>query len=146
MILADRKLIPKEILRDSVLVHLAAAYFHITRRMEQKTRCSQTRGFVLATLRGGAALNQNQIATLLGLDRTVVHRTVKSLIREGLVSERKAPSGRALLLQLTAKGNRYRSVLIQQRRALDAKLRRRLSPRQFSTLIRQLEVLAGLDF
>jgi len=145
MILADKELIPKEILKDSVLVHLAAAYFHITRRMEQKTGCSQTRGFVLATLRGGATLNQNQIATLLGLDRTVVHRTVKSLICEGLVSERK-PSGRALLLQVTAKGNRYRSVLIQQCRAVDATLRRRLSPRQFSTLIRQLEVLSGLDF
>jgi DNA-binding MarR family transcriptional regulator len=146
MILADHKLVPKEIRKDSVLVQLAAAYFHIARRIEQKTRCSQTRGFVRATLRGGATLNQNQIATLLGLDRTVVHRTVKSLIREGLVSERKASSGRALLLQLAAKGNRYRSVLIQQRRAVDAKLRRRLSPRQFSTLIRQLEVLSGLDF
>jgi DNA-binding MarR family transcriptional regulator len=116
MILADKKLIPKGILKDSVLVHWAAAYLHITRRVEQKTKCSQTRGFVLATLRGGATLNQNRIATLLGRDRTVVHRTVKSLIREGLVAERKAPSGRALLLQLTPKGNRYRSVLIQQRR------------------------------
>jgi hypothetical protein len=52
MILADHKLVPKEIRKDSVLVQLAAAYFHIARRMEQKTRCSQTRGFVLATLRG----------------------------------------------------------------------------------------------
>ena len=146
MILADNKLIPKEILKDSVLVHLAAAYFHITRRMEQKTKCSQTRGFVLATLRGGATLNQNQIATQLGLDRTVVHRTVKSLIREGLVSEKKAPSGRALLLQLTSEGHRYRSVLIEQRRAVDAQLRRQLSPRQFATLIRLLEVLSALDF
>jgi DNA-binding MarR family transcriptional regulator len=143
MILGDKKLIPK---KDSVLVHLAAAYFHITRRMEQKTRCSHTRGFVLTTLRGAATLNQNQLAALLGLDRTVVHRTVKTLIREGLVAERKAPSGRALLLQVTAKGNRYRSVLIQQRRSVDAELRRRLSPRQFSTLIRQLEVLSSLDF
>lgn len=146
MILADKKLIPKEILKDSVLVHLAAAYFHITRRMEQKTKCSQTRGFVLATLRGGALLNQNQIATLLGLDRTVVHRAVKSLIREGLVSEKKAPSGRALLLELTPKGNRYRSVLIQQRRAVDEKLRQQLSRRKFSTLIHLLQVLSELDF
>ena len=146
MILADNRLIPKEILEDSVLVHLAAAYFHITRRMEQKTKCSQTRGFVLATLRGGATLNQNQIATLLALDRTVVHRTVKSLVREGLVSETKAPSGRALLLQLTSKGHRYRSVLIQQRRAVDAKLRQQLSPRKFAMLIRLLEVLSALDF
>ncbi len=103
MILADKKL-PKEILEGSVLVHLAAAYFHVPRRMEQKTKCSQTRGFVVATLRGGALLNQNQIATLLGLDRTVVHCAVKSLICEGLVSEKKAPSGRAVLLELTSEG------------------------------------------
>jgi DNA-binding MarR family transcriptional regulator len=146
MILVDKKLIPKEILKDSVLVHLAAAYFHIGKRMEQKTQCSQTRGFVLSALRGGATLNQNQIATLLGLDRTVVHRTVKSLIREKLVTEKKAPSGRALLLQLTPKGSHYREFLIQQRRAVDAKLRRQLSPRQFSTLIRLLHLLSTLDF
>jgi DNA-binding MarR family transcriptional regulator len=146
MILADSKLIPEDILKDSVLVHLAAAYFHIARRMEQKTQCSQTRGYVLSTLRGGATLNQNQIATLLGLDRTVVHRTVKSLIHEKLVSEKKAPSGRALLLQLTPKGIHYRAFLIQHRRAIDAKLRRQLSPRQFSTLLRLLSLLAILDF
>ena len=80
MVLADHKLVPKAIRKESVLVQLAAAYFHIARRMEQKAG-SQTRRFVLATLGGGAT--QNQIATLLGLDRTVVHRT--SLTREGLV-------------------------------------------------------------
>jgi DNA-binding MarR family transcriptional regulator len=100
----------------------------------------------LSTLRGGATLNQNQIATLLGLDRTVVHRTVKSLIREGLVSDRKAPTGRALLLRLTSKGNRYRAVLIQQRRSVDEKLRQQLSPGKFSTLIHLLQVLSALDF
>ena len=98
MILADNELIPKGIRKDSVLVQLTAAYSQITRRMEQKTPCSQTRGFVLATLRGGATLNQNQIATLLGLDRTVVHRTVKSRIREELVSEKKAASGESVAL------------------------------------------------
>jgi DNA-binding MarR family transcriptional regulator len=91
-------------------------------------------------------LNQNQIATLLGLVRTVVHRAVTSLIREGLLSEKKAPSGRALLLEFTAKGSRYRSVLIQQRRAVDEKLRQELSRRKFSTLIHQLQVLSELDF
>ena len=38
MILADKKLIPNEIPKDSVLVHLADAYFHLTRRMEQRKR------------------------------------------------------------------------------------------------------------
>jgi hypothetical protein len=90
MILADKKLIPKGIHKDSVLVHLTAAYFHITRRMEQKTKCSQTRGFVLATLRGGATLNQNQIATLLGLDRTVVKSTFGESPAFATRSERKS--------------------------------------------------------
>jgi hypothetical protein len=49
-------------------------------------------------------------------------------------------------LQLTPKGNRYRSVLIQQRTAVDEKVRRQLSARQFPRLIRLLEILSTLDF
>ena len=67
------KEIPENILKDSVLAHIAAAYFSVGKRLEQKTRCSATRGFILSTLRGGTALNSNQIATLLSFDRTVVH-------------------------------------------------------------------------
>jgi DNA-binding MarR family transcriptional regulator len=141
----EKKLIPPEILKDSVLLHLASAYFSISKRMEQKTRCSETRGFILSTLRGDASLNQNQIAKMLGFDRTVVHRTVRSLIKAGLVSEKKAKTGRALLLQLTAKGTRYREFLIEQRRAADEKLRATLTPDERSTLIRLLTVVAGLE-
>src|SRR5579863_9090168 len=108
MIVVEKKLIPAEILKDSVLLHLAAAYFSIGKRLEQKTQCPQTRGFVMSTLRGGAALNQNQIATQLGIERTVVHRSIKAMVREGLASEKKADSGRAILVRLTAKGNKYR--------------------------------------
>ena len=63
MISIDKKLIPEEILKDSVLVHVAAAYFSVSKQLERKTGCSQTRGFILSTLRGGAERNQNQIAT-----------------------------------------------------------------------------------
>src|SRR5271167_5226656 len=112
MIVVEKKLIPAEILKDSVLLHLAAAYFSIGKRLEQKTQCPQTRGFVMSTLRGGAVLNQNQIATLLGIDRTVVHRAIKSMVQEGLVSERKAKSGRAIHVTLTPKGHKYRNRLI----------------------------------
>ena len=142
----EKKIIPPEILKDSVLLHLAAAYFSISKRMEQKTHCSETRGFILSTLRGDASLNQNQIAKMLGFDRTVVHRTVRSLIREGLVSEKKAKTGRALLLQLTAKGKRYREFLIEQRRAADEKLRVTLTPEERSTFIRLLTVVTNLEF
>jgi|SRR5580700_5873779 DNA-binding MarR family transcriptional regulator len=145
MIVVDKKLIPDEILKDSVLVHMAAAYFSIGKRLEQKTQCSQTRGFIMSTLRGGASLNQNQIATLLGFDRTVVHRSIKTMIHEGLLSERKAPSGRALLVQLTAKGNKYREYLINERRAVDEKLRKKLNPEEIATLVRLLKVVAELE-
>jgi DNA-binding MarR family transcriptional regulator len=141
----DKKFIPPEILKDSVLMHLAAAYFSISKRMEQRTRCSETRGFVLSTLRGDASLNQNQIAKMLGFDRTVVHRTVRSLIKAGLVSEKKATTGRALLLQLTARGKRYREFLIAQRRAADEKLRATLTPDERSILVRLLTAVADLE-
>jgi DNA-binding MarR family transcriptional regulator len=146
MIAVDKKLIPAEILQDSVLLHLAQAYFSIGKRLEQKTRCSQTRGFILSTLRGGVSLNQNQIATLLGFDRTVVHRSIRTMIKEGLVSERKADSGRALLIHLTPKGNRYREYLIKERQAADGKLRGELTPEQCTTLVRLLKVVAELQF
>jgi DNA-binding MarR family transcriptional regulator len=146
MILVENKLIPSEILKDSVLVHLAAAYYAVGKQLERKTQCSQTRGFILSTLRGGAARNQNQIATLLGFDRTVVHRAIKTMIQEGLLRERKAESGRALPVQLTAKGNRYREFLIKERRAADEKLGKELTAEERSTLLRLLKVVAEARF
>ncbi|MGH9747495.1 MAG: MarR family winged helix-turn-helix transcriptional regulator [Candidatus Acidiferrales bacterium] len=146
MIPIDKKLIPAEILKDSATVHIAQAYFSISKRLEQKTGCTATRGFILSTLRGGVALNQNQIAKLLGFDRTVVHRSIKTMIREGLLSERRAPSGRALLVHLTAKGNRYREYLIKERRAIDEKLGKVLAPAEIANLIRLLDVVTRLEF
>lgn len=143
--LVERK-IPEEILKDSLLAHVAAAYFAVGKRLERKTQCSATRGFILSTLRGGAALNQNQIATLLGFDRTVVHRAIKTMVQDGLVSEKKAKTGRALLVQLTVKGQKYRESLIRARRAADEKLRKELTPEERATLIRLLKLVAELEF
>src|SRR5215472_6977851 len=133
-----KKEIPEDILKDSVLAHIAAAYFSVGKKLERKTQCSATRGFILSTLRGGVTLNANQIATLLGLDRTVVHRAIKSMTQEGLVSERKAKSGRAILVQLTSKGNRYRERLIQARVAADETVRRQMTTEERETLLRLL--------
>jgi DNA-binding MarR family transcriptional regulator len=141
----DKRLIPQELLKDSVILHLASASFSVGKRLEQKTQCSQTRGFILSTLRGGVSLNQNQIATMLGFDRTVVHRAVKTMIQEGLLSERKADKGRSLLVQLTAKGNKYRESLIKERRALDELLRQQLSTDDVATLLRLLKRLAEME-
>ena len=140
------KEIPHDILKDSVLAHLAAAYFSVGKRMERKTRCSATRGFILSTLRGGTTLNQNQIAILLGFDRTVVHRAVKSLAQEGLVSEHRAKSGRAIRVQLTAKGSKYRERLIEARKTADESVRRQMTSEERETLLRLLKLVAECEF
>lgn len=146
MNILPRKEVPEDILRDSVLAHIAAAYFSVGKSLERKTGCSATRGFILSTLRGGATLNQNQIATLLGLDRTVVHRAIKAMVREGLVSERKAKSGRAIHVQLTPKGNKYRERLIKARVAADENVQRQLTSDERVTLLRLLKLIAELEF
>jgi DNA-binding MarR family transcriptional regulator len=141
-----QKPIPENILKDSVLAHIAAAYFSVGKKLERKTRCSATRGFILSTLRDCAELNKNQIATQLGLDRTVVHRSIKTMVQEGLLAEKKAKSGRAILVRLTAKGQRYREFLIQQRRLADTKLNAELGAQERSTLIGLLKLVAELEF
>lgn len=138
--------IPDDILKDSLLAHLVAAYFAVSKRLERKTGCSATRGFILSSLRHEAALNQNQIANRLGFDRTVVHRAIKTMLNEGLVSERKAKAGRALLLHLTPKGEKYHQGLIQHRRSADEKVRQVLTADERATLIRNLKVIAEMEF
>ena len=124
MNIIPRKEIPEDILKDSVLAHIAAAYFSVGKRLERKTRCS----------------------ALLGLDRTVVHRAIKSMAKEGLVSERKAKSGRAIHVQLTPKGNKYRERLIKHRVAADENVRHQLTPEERTTLLRLLKLIAELEF
>ena len=138
--------IAEDILKDSLLAHLAATYFAVGKRLERKTGCSATRGFILSSLRHGAALNQNQIAKQLGFDRTVVHRAIKTMLKEGLVSERKAKTGRALPLNLTPKGEKYHQALIQHRRSADDKVRQALTADERATLIRHLKLIAELEF
>jgi DNA-binding MarR family transcriptional regulator len=146
MIIVPRKGVPEDILSDSVLAHIAAAYFSVGKRLERKTQCSATRGFILSTLRDDNRLNKNQIATLLGLDRTVVHRAIKSMVQERLVSERKAKSGRAIHVRLTPKGHDYRKWLIKARIAADDRVRKELTPEERATLLRLLKLIAELDF
>ncbi len=146
MNMLSRKEIPEDILKGSVLAHIAAAYFSVGKRLERKTQCSATRGFILSTLRDGTTLNQNQIATLLGFDRTVVHRAIKSLAQEGLVSEHRAKSGRAIQVQLTAKGRRYQERLIEARVTADESVRRQMTSEERETLLRLLKLVTECEF
>lgn len=140
------KEIADDIVKGSVLAHVGAAYFSVGKRLERQTHCSATRGFILSTLRGGTTLNQNQIATLLGLDRTVVHRAIKLLAKEGLVSERRAKSGRAIRVQLTAQGRKYRERLIEARVTADESVRRQMTSEERETLLRLLKLVAECEF
>jgi DNA-binding MarR family transcriptional regulator len=130
----DRELVPQNILSDSVILHVVLAYFSISKVLQSRSGCSETRDFILYTLRDGAERNQNQIAILLGFDRTVVHRAIKTMIREGLLKERKAPSGRALPVRLTERGTRYRKALVEARRTLEEEIRRELDPKDVARL------------
>jgi DNA-binding MarR family transcriptional regulator len=140
------KEIPGDILKDSLLAHIAAAYFAVGKKLERKTKCSATRGFILSALRDGTTLNQNQIATLLTFDRTVVHRAIKSLAQEGLVSEHKAKSGRAIEIRLTSKGKKYRERLISARMTADESVRRQMTSEERETLLRLLKLVAECEF
>ncbi|HUB83664.1 MAG TPA: MarR family winged helix-turn-helix transcriptional regulator [Bryobacteraceae bacterium] len=146
MNILPRTEVPDDILEGSVLARVAAAYFSVGKRLERKTRCSATRGFILSALRGGATLNQNQIATRLGLDRTVVHRAIKSMVHEGLAAEQKAPAGRAIHVRLTPKGTRYRARLIKARVAADDFIRQQITPGERNTLLRLLKLVAECEF
>ncbi len=146
MNILPNKEVPDEILKDSVLAHIAAAYFSVGKKLERRTRCSATRGFILSTLRDGTALNSNRIATLLGIDRTVVHRAIKSLAKEELVSEHRAKSGRAIRVQLTAKGRKYRERLIKARVTADESVWRQMTSEERETLLRLLKLVAECEF
>ena len=144
MTIFPREEVPRHILKESVLAHIAAAYFSVGKQLEKRTNCSATRGFILSTFRDAATRNQNQIATQLNLDRTVVHRAIKTMVREGLLTETKASSGRAILLSLTTKGSAYRKYLIRTRVSADAKVRQALSEKERATLVRLLKQIAGM--
>jgi DNA-binding MarR family transcriptional regulator len=145
MTIFPKQEVPQHILKDSVLAHIAAAYFSAGKQLEKKTNCSATRGFILSTFRDAATLNQNQIATLLNLDRTVVHRSIKTMVRERLIAEKKAKSGRSILLSLTPKGAAYRKRLIQARVAADEKVRKALTRKDRATLVRLLKQVSDLE-
>jgi DNA-binding MarR family transcriptional regulator len=138
--------IPNEILKDSILAHIAAAYFSVGKRLERKTQCSATRGFILSALRDGILLNQNQIATRLAIDRTVVHRAVKLLVKEGLLVERKGTSGKEIPVSLTAKGRNYRERLIKTRTGADEALRQQMTAEQRAIFLRLLKRVAECEF
>jgi DNA-binding MarR family transcriptional regulator len=64
------------------------------------------------------------------------------MLREGLVSKKKAGSGRAFVIRLTPKGEKYREFLIKERRVAEEKLRSLLNAEERATLIRLLGIVA----
>jgi DNA-binding MarR family transcriptional regulator len=75
-----------------------------------------------------------------------VHRAIKTLAKEGLVSEQRAKSGRAIPVQLTAKGKKYRERLIKARVSADESVRRQMNSKERETLLRLLKLVAECEF
>jgi DNA-binding MarR family transcriptional regulator len=137
--------IPNEIIENSIYFSLASAYTHIIRGFEAITGFSQTRLLIMFLFRNEAVYNQNQLAVALRADRTVVHRVIKTMIRDGLLVEKKEPGKRQIKLRLTAKGEKARWALIEQRVALDKKLMAKFSKRQLSAFIATLASIDQID-
>ena len=138
--------LPNGILDDSVLAHIANAYFSIAKTLERTTQCPTTRGFVLSALHAGTAPNQNQISLQLGIDRTVVHRAIKSMAEEGLVSEHKEKVGRAIQVRLTAKGKKYHQRLVEVRKSADEVVRAQLTSEEHNLLLNLLQRISECGF
>ena len=81
--------------------------------------------------------------TVLGIPAVMI---TKSIAQEGLASERKAKSGRAIHVQLTRKGNQYRERLIKARVAADENVRHQLTADERATLVWLLKLIAELEF
>ena len=75
-----------------------------------------------------------------------MHRAIKSLAEEGLVSEHREKSGRAIRVQLTAKGRKYRERLIKARVTADESVRRQMTSEERETLLRLLKLVAECEF
>jgi DNA-binding MarR family transcriptional regulator len=68
------------------------------------------------------------------------------MAQEGLVSEKKAKSGRAIHVRLTPKGNKYRERLIKTRMEADESVRHQLTSDERAALLRLLKLIAELEF
>jgi DNA-binding MarR family transcriptional regulator len=68
------------------------------------------------------------------------------MVQEGLASEKKAKSGRAIIVKLTPKGHNYRKCLIKARISADERVRKELTREDRATLLRLLRLIAELEF
>jgi DNA-binding MarR family transcriptional regulator len=67
------------------------------------------------------------------------------MAREGLVVERRARAGRAIVVQLTAKGRKYRERVIQARKDAEKKVRGQMSLEERKKLLRLLQFVAECE-
>jgi DNA-binding MarR family transcriptional regulator len=134
--------VSNQVIAESVFVNLLFACQETIRRFEHDSGISHARVRVLAAFRDGRSLNQNQIAKELVMDRAMVHRMVKSLVREKLIHEKKAKTGRSIPLTLTPRGEELRHKAIETRKYIDRVITISLeNPRRKSELIRNLQAV-----
>ncbi len=83
---------------------------------------------------------------MLGMDRTVIHRAVKAMVKEGLLTERRETEGRAIAVKLSTKGIRFRAGLIEARVAADRAISAQMPTEDRQMLLRLLKLVAECEF
>jgi len=125
-------------------VHLAAAILFGGKATAQNA-CSQTRGFILSLCAAAPLLApEPKLPATAGLSTDRGHRANRNHYSEVLLSERKAPSGRALLVPTHAKGQ-YREFSIRNAGGGGQSSEELISQRNSQLLFRLLQVIVKLD-
>lgn len=102
---------------------------------------------VLFALWNAGPLEAKRVAELIGMSRAAVSALVNTLVRDGLVTRERAPhDGRAVLLELTARGREVISEAFATQNAREQEWASSLSEEEQRTLIGLIDKLvAGAD-
>lgn len=93
---------------------------------------------VLAALHIGAAMSMNQLAELLGADRTTLTRNLRPLEREGLVASRAGEDRRVRMISITDDGREAFEKAVPCWNRAQRMLRERLSEEGVLALLDEL--------
>jgi DNA-binding MarR family transcriptional regulator len=113
---------------------ISAAVAHSLASVEEKVSVPGLR--VLVMVRSGGALNLSSVAESLGVNASSASRTCERLVNSGLLDRRESVYDRRhVSLTLTDEGNRFVDEVMEERRAVLARVMQEMPPRSQRSLI-----------
>lgn len=109
----------------------------ISSRLAQKSERPFVQLLALKVVARGELDTQAALAERLLIDPPAASRLVAQLVEDGLLTRAEGRDRRCTVLQLTAAGRRELKTLEEALDAVDARVRRALSPRQYEALLEQ---------